>query len=258
MSVAFDQPLPGYQKKPLAITVVAAIFLALPLVVLVQVWILAGGSTAVLAQVVGSAYFLQEWVLAWSAAAAVFVVSRASFIYFLILSGYVVGSRLARLLLRPDLEPPMGLALTVVWLGMALYVVGSSLRRPYLNPRLRWWTRPMRISLATDATITVHGLTLPVQLLNLSVGGAFVRVDEASAAHAMPPQQVGEALEFAAALVPATHPKATSWQFATSAEVVWRGKPDSPYRHGFGIRFVGLTRRQRRQLRRVIRDAIRR
>lgn len=250
--------LQGYQKKPLAIGIISLIFFVIPGVVLAQMCVQSGGSLPVLRQLVGSRYFLQEWVLSWSAAAAVYVVSRWSFAYFVGLSGYVLFTRTAHLISHPILETPASLLITAVWLSTATYFFASSLRAPYLNPKLRWWTRPPRIAHRCDARITLRGVAIPATVLNLSRGGAFLRVEEPVLDATVLPQRLGERLEFAVNLASGDQPDPTTLRLATTAELVWRGKPDSPYRNGFGIRFTSLPREQQRQLRRYLRDATRR
>ncbi len=255
MSPPRNPSLAGYRKKPLAIAVIAAIFLALPGFVLAHLVALSGGSLDVVGPLARSRYVVHEWLLSWSAAAAVYVVSRGSFAYFVGLSGYVLWTRLARLVVHPDLESPLSLLVTVVWLGVAAYVLGSSLWSPYLNPRLRWWTRPPRLPLCRDATLaTPHGI-IPVVVLNLSEGGAFVKAGEETADRPDLPQRLGERFGFTVDLAGPRQDGAGSFRLVTQAELVWKGKPESPYRDGMGIRFLAQPRPQRRRLHRYLVEA---
>lgn len=250
--------LPGYRKKPGVIVGMAIGFLLIPVVMLIQVWVRSGGSWRVLGAVIGSGYFLQEWGLAWSAAAAVSIVSRWSFAYFIILSGYVLTTKVAVLVRTPHLETPAGLIILCFWFGAAIYCSASSLKAPYLNPKLRWWTRPPRIAMCRDAAILYQGTQIPVTVLNLSQGGVFVRVGETVAEQQVIPQRLGEAFQIAMALMRADHPESAPEPFESSAQLVWKGAPETPYRNGMGIKFISLGRAKRRQLKRVLRDEARR
>ncbi len=244
----------GYRRKPLAIALIAAVFVVMPAVVLVQCFIRSGGSFEVLRQVIGSRYFLEEGLLSWSAAAAVFVVSRLSFLCFALLSGYALFTKGSHLVAHPNLETPATLLITGGWFAVVGYFFTSSLKAPYLNPQLRWWTRPLRIALRSSATITVQKATMPVTVLNLSAGGAFVKVDDALADAQGVPQRLGEPVDVAMELLRGDQPAATALRVAARAALVWKGKPGSPYRNGFGIKFTALSRDQRRQLRQYLRD----
>lgn len=244
--------LKGYKKKPGAIGVIAIGFLLIPVVMLIQVLMRSGGSWRVLGAVIGSGYFLQEWWMAWSAAAAVYIVSRWSFAYFIILSGYVLTTKIAFLVRHPHLETPVGLVITCFWFGVVIYFLASVLNAPYLNPRLRWWTRPPRISLCRDATILYQGTKIPVTVLDLSQGGAFVRVEETVAEQQAIPRRLGEAFQIAMALMRADPPASAPEPFESSAQLVWKGAPDTPYRNGMGIKFTSLPRVKRRQLKRYL------
>ena len=246
-------PLRGYQKKPLAITVIAALFFCLPGLLLLQVWMLSGGSWRAVLDVTRSGYFVNEWWMAWSAAAAVWIVSRWTFLYFLGLSAYVLITKTDHLLTHPYLESPLSLLVTACWLVVAVWFLASSLKRPYLHPKLRWWTRPTRVTTCRDAMLRYHGAPLPVTVSNLSVRGAFVRFKEtALRAHTLP-QQLGETCVLTVSLIRRGRSNVKPWRFHSTVEVVWRAAPDSPYRDGLGLRFVSLSRPQRWQLRRFLR-----
>ena len=134
-------PLKGYRKKPRAITAIALAFALLPLVIPAQVLIFSGGSWPLAWQVVCSGYFLQEVLLSWSAAIAVCVVSRWSFVYFILLSVYVLTTRVAYLAQHPHLDHPVSVCITVFWFLVVAHLLGSPLKTLYLNPRARGWTR---------------------------------------------------------------------------------------------------------------------
>ncbi len=248
-----ERVLQGYQKKPLAITLFTLIFLLMPAGVLLHLFILSGNSFSVLGQIVRSSYFLTEWAFAWAAAAAVFVVSRWSFACFVLLSGYVLFIKISHVITHPNLETPARLLLTALWLGISLYVLSSSLKTPYLNPKLRWWLRPSRIGCCKGATLQVQGVGVPVTVLNLSKAGVFVKAAEPQQATPLLPQRLGEQCELAIELSESERPKAESVWLNTSVELVWKGKADSPFWGGMGLKFRSLSKSQRQQLRRFLR-----
>lgn len=245
----------GYRKKPLSISLISAAFLLIPLMVLVQAFILADGSWRVLGAVLASSFFVQELYLSWSAALAVFIVTRLSFICFILLTGYVLAAKFVNLVFRPDLEAPLGFWATVFWFGVALYFFGSSLKAPYLNPKLRWWTRPPRVKLCQGAVIINQGFEIPVEVVNLSRGGAFVKLDAGFAQGQLRPQKLGEEFELRMSLGQGGEPQEVTEGFSVTARLVWKGKPDTPYRDGMGVQFISLSGEHKRQLNRNLRRA---
>jgi hypothetical protein len=246
-------PLRGYQQKPRAIAVIAIIFLMIPVVMVIQMVVVSGGSWRVVGAVLGSTYVVQEWLLSWSAAAAVYIVSRWSLAYFVVLSGYALSTKLVRLLSVPHLETPLSFFITCVWFAVVLYFFASSLATPYLNPKLRWWTRPPRVPLCREAMITVAGATLPITVWNLSPGGAFVKLDSQQAEHLELPRRLGQDVAFATTLALGDPGLVSPVHFAATAHLVWVAAPESPHRDGVGIRFTSLTGAQRRSLKRFLR-----
>lgn len=247
-------PLRGYQKKPFPIALIASIFFAIPFVLLLQVWVLSGGSWRVVADVARSSYVVREWVLAWSAAAAVYIVSRWTFAYFMGLSAYVLITKVQHLMTHPHLETPVSVLVTVFWFGVTMYLLGSSLKTPYLNPQLRWWTRPRRVTMCRDAMLRYQGSPLPVTIVNLSVRGAFVRFKETAIRTRILPQRLGDAGLLTMSLVRRGRSNLQPWHFHSQVEVAWLATADSPYRDGMGLQFVSLSRPQRWQLKRFLRD----
>jgi len=161
-------------------------------------------------------------------------------------------TKLSRLAISPQLETPWSLLITGTWVGVVVYCFWSSLAAPYLHPRLRWWTRPPRISLCQEASIVYQGTMIPVTVLNLSRGGAFVRVEDATAEGSAMPRRLGETCRIAMTLGRADQPASDSERFESSAQLVWRGAPETPYRNGLGIKFASLSRSQRHRLNRYL------
>lgn len=256
MTSAPRPPVRGYQRKPLAIGVIAAMFFCLPALVPLQVWLLSGGSWQAVLEVTRSGYFMNEWWMSWSAAAAVWIVSRWTFAYFVGLSTYALIAKVDHLLTHPRLDTPLSLLVTACWLGAAIWFLASSLKLPYLNPKLRWWTRPRRVPMCRDAMLRYQGSPLPVTVLNLSIRGAFVRAKETVRGQALP-QALGERGLLTMSLMRRGRSDGKPWRFHCAVEVAWRAKPDSPYRDGMGLKFISLSRPQRWQLQRFLRDEAR-
>lgn len=246
--------LEGYQKKPTAITVIALIFLALPGVLLAQMIAMSGGSFDLLDDLMGSTYFFQEWLLCWSAAAAIYIVSTWSLAYFVLLSLYTVVRRVKALTLYPAFETPFDLLITAVWLSITIYVLFSTLKVPYLNPRVRWWTRPVRVWMCRRATVQVGQGEVPAMVLNLSMTGVFLKVDDAVPEDQPLPDRLGQTVQLRLDLGKGDEP---GLQLAVPATLVWKGKADTPYRRGLGLQFARLPGATRRQLQRFLRDAAR-
>jgi hypothetical protein len=252
--LAATPPLVGYQKKPPAITALAGMFLAMPALLLLQIFWVAGGDPADVGNILGSTYFMQEWLLCWSAALAIYAVTTWSLAYFVLLSAFTLVRRMKAMALYPEFETPLGLLITAAWLGASAYLLLSTLKLPYLNPKLRWWTRPARVPISRQAVIRVGQVSLPATVLNLSTGGVFLKVGDEVAAGLLP-ERLGQTVGLAIELGPQDGPYA--WRLDAEARVVWRGKPDSPYQRGMGLMFVGLPAGIRRQLKRFLRDAAR-
>ena len=246
--IAAASALKGYSRKPRSILWITTAFALLPLVIPAQVLVFSGGSWPLAWQVACSGYFLQELALSWSAAAAIFVVSRWSFVYFVLLSVYVLTTRAAYLVQHPYLDHPVSVAVTAFWFGVVGWFLGSTLKTPYLHPQLRWWTRPLRVPVRRQAAIAWQGRVVPVVVLDLSGGGAFVKLAEQ---HALP-QRLGDALHFR--MQPARGASSKPHPFTAKAEVAWVAAPGSARQDGLGLKFVGLSKRRAVLLKRILRD----
>ena len=241
-------PLRGCSRKPRSITLMALAFALLPLLIPAQALAVAGGSWSLAGRVLCSGYFLQEALLSWSAALAVFIVSRWSFVYFVLLSVYVLTTRVTYLVQHPYLDHPVSVGITGFWFVVVAWFLGSTLKTPYLHPQLRWWTRPARVSMRRQAMMTWQGRVVPVVVLDLSGGGAFVKLAE----HRALPQRLGDVLHFR--MQPARGASSTPHPFTAKAEVAWVAAPGSARQDGLGLKFVGLSRRRAVLLKRILRD----
>lgn len=250
-----EPPLKGYQTKPLAISILAVAFFLIPLAIPIHLFLLAGGSWSLVGAVLRSGYFLEEWALSWSAALAVYLVSKWSFAYFLILSSYALGTKFVRLAAHSNLETPFTLFVTCFWFAVVIYFLFSDLKAPYLHPKLRWWTRPRRVGLSSEATLLYQGQRIPVVVLNLSEGGAFAKLGESVATGQKFPQRLGEEFDFLMALRRADLLESQPVRFESRGKLVWKAEPDSPYRSGMGIQFISVSKEQKRRLKEYLRHA---
>ena len=181
------------------------------------------------------------------------MVSRWSFVYLLCLSVYALSTKLLHLVTHSHVETPVSLLITGFWLSVVIIIMGSSLKAPYLNPQLRWWTRPARVALCREATLLYHGMEIPATVLNLSRGGAFIRLEERVAQRHGSPQQLGEQVAVRMVLTPSGQPTQPSVVFESDARLVWKAKPESPYRYGMGIQFIHLRHEHARSLTQYLR-----
>lgn len=233
----------GYQRKPLPLILIAIGFLLIPAVTAVQFYFQGEGSWRFLSEILTSGFFLEEWLFSWSAAAAVFIVSRGSLAYLIVLSGYVLTRRLTSWAAYPTLESPLSVGITCFWFGVVIAFLISELKTPYLHPRLRWWTRPRRLGISGEAALFYEENRIPVELLNISQGGAFIRLPEGGVTGPLFPQRLGEQFQFEMTLG-----DKPLFVFQSKVRLVWKGLPESPYRLGIGIQFLELSRQQRRLL----------
>jgi len=246
--------LRGYKKRPLAIALIALGFLLVPMVGAAGLFLQAEGAWPLMKPLLTSRYFLQEWILSWSAAVAVYVVSKASFAYFLLLSGYVLTTRFMHLATHPTLETPLSLGITTFWFAVVIYFLLSELKTPYLNPRLRWWTRPRRVSLSCAATLFYQGAKIPATVLNLSEGGVFLKLNEPVAQGQPFPQRLGEEFQLEMVLTPSKSSKRNLAMLGLRGQLVWKAASASLYRYGMGIRFLAISGQEKRLLRDYLRD----
>ena len=154
--------LSGYRKKPFAIYLFASIYFLLPLMSLIQFGMDLDGSGSHLQEILFSQAFLWEVFLSFSAAWALVSVTRIGFFYFIGLSLYAVGVKLYHLKTHNLFEYPADLVITLFWLGTSLVLIFSTLRIPYLNPNVKWWTQPPRYAHFRPGILLAQAGTFPV------------------------------------------------------------------------------------------------
>ena len=281
-----DEILKGYRKKPAWIYLIAAGYAAIPLVVLLQFGLEVGFSGALMKQVLFSSYFGVEALAALSGAAAVLLVTRGSFLFFVSLCFATVALKVYDLQRGALLGTWLDLGLTSFWLVAGVGFLTSTLRTPYLNPRVRWWSRDDRLRFISRGVVECEGVSFPIITLNLSVGGAFVKLDERLVSE-LPdcPQdgapttvekrkrepegeltlseaqlqqacenlhlyakKLGEQVQVRLQPAPAVGDVPVPQIYETPAEVVWIPALGTQYRFGRGLRFVDRAPGQRRWL----------
>jgi len=103
---------------------------------------------------------------------------------------------------------------------------------PYFNPKLRWWDRNPRYRVQVGAKFQIDRLSRKGTLLDISKSGCFAELDTKLI--------VGEEIEIRITLL--------TYDFITKAQVIWSCKDPK----GYGLLFMGMTRRHRNELNNII------
>ncbi len=161
----------GYRKKPTWIYIVATCLILIPLLSYIELH-LRGGYAAIPKEL-----FYQEIFCSASAAIAILIVTRFSLLYFIGLSTYFLGFKLIQVY-SGGWGTPFEMAVIVFWLAAPVLFLATSLKIPYLNPEARWWTQEKRFTHMSRGTLVYKGIKYPIVMIDFSVGGAFVKLDE--------------------------------------------------------------------------------
>ncbi len=295
-SDAVDHSPLGYWQKPQLVKLLAFGYLAFPLMFWWRMHqgfagpVGSGWATGVAAGAganwMSPAVFGQELFCAVSAAVALLWVSRPSLFYLIFLSIYFFGFKFY-LFLHHGIDTPLEVTGMMFWFAAPATLVASRARLAYLEPERRWWKRPERYVHSTVAHVLVRGVKFPLVVLNLSVGGAFVKLDERifqelpegaedkrrdghrgrgpgraltmtgaerllarKEIHAYP--RLGEIVSVAIETLSGLDSPFPKNRFVTTAEVVWVTKVTDPYQYGLGFKFTGLSVPDRLRLRRYL------
>lgn len=270
---------------PAWIQALAAAYLILPLLTLIQLGFKVHFSLPLLGRILTSEYFMSELVCSVTAAAAVYLVTPWSFIYLICLSIYAIGMKLGSVYHFGAGEVPLETAVLLFWFTSTLLLVSSALRIPYLNPRLQWWKQPARYGIFKKGILYFKGIRFPVVTLNLSSGGVFLRLDEralGSVSLRDPglkriegerrrqepfgnlalskdqlketakklswfPGRIGDGVRLKLPVLPEGAELFDEDHFELKAEVVWVARPESSYRYGLGLKFKGVQPRLRKK-----------
>jgi len=103
---------------------------------------------------------------------------------------------------------------------------------PYFNPRLRWWERDPRHRIHLGVKFFVDRQTRAGHLLDISPGGCFTDLEAEL--------RVGEEIEIRMQMI--------QFDFTMRAKVIW----NSSNPKGYGLMFMGMTRRHRKEIDRII------
>jgi hypothetical protein len=114
----------------------------------------------------------------------------------------------------------------------AAFFLQKHVSAPYFNPKLRWWDRDPRFRVHVGAKFQIDRQTRKGSLLDISKGGCFAELDTKLI--------VGEEIEIRITLM--------KFDFTTKAKVSWACENPK----GYGLLFLGLTRRHRKELDQII------
>ncbi|MSR78509.1 MAG: PilZ domain-containing protein [Candidatus Omnitrophica bacterium] len=276
-----EKPLSGYRQKPFAIYLFSAIYFLLPFLNFLQLGADLEGSGTHLREILFSPAFLWESFLAFTAAWAIFSVTQVGFFYFIGLSLYIVVMKFYHMQTRSLFEYPMDALAALLWLGTSLGLVLSTLRIPYLNPSVKWWTQSVRYAHFRPGVLSVTGIFFPIVTLDISESGLFLKLDERTdfgnilfnpisdgmeerrsrsisnpfwvsdrirPAAETYPQKTGEEVTVKIHMIPEAADIFPNQIFETRAVIVWASKPSSPYRYGLGLQFSRSSAAQKKQL----------
>lgn len=258
---------------------ISALYFLSPLLILAQFYVKVDHSLPFLRQIMVSDFFLTELFGAWSAALAILIVSRISFVYYLALSFYTIGVKLYNLRFNSLFEYPFDFVVLAFWFIITLLFLFTTLKVPYLNPQARWWTQAKRLTSFALGAITARDIRFPIVTLNISSTGLFVKLDERAinsvlqsykagdssegekrkaqalgklllspqeldiAAKNLPayPAKLGEKITVQIQTIPTAAGLFPKGLLEAPAEVVWATKPNSKYRCALGLRFIDQT-----------------
>lgn len=124
---------------------------------------------------------------------------------------------------------------SLAFLLVVSYRVGKEIRVPYFFPKIRWWESNPRYRLSVPAKISRVGNELEGQILDLSLGGCFLKIRGDVA------QDEYVTLNF----------QVFGFDVQCQGVVVWRTQSTVTHPKGVGVKFTQLNRPQRRVLRQV-------
>ena len=112
--------------------------------------------------------------------------------------------------------------------------VGREVRVPYFHPRIRWWETNPRYRLSVQVQVERQaGVSESGEILDISRGGCFVKFRETIQDH----ERV--LLRFTIFQIP----------MCCEGVVVWRSRSTVTHPKGCGVKFVGMTKVQRKSFR---------
>ena len=278
----------GFRKKPWWIYALAAGYASAPGLCLLQLAQQVGFDPALLAEILRSSFFWVEAGVGLFCMLGVLWVTRPTFLAVVTLSAISIFQKLSNLASGHLFDTGFELTLLLLWSGLTLGLLFTTLRTPYLNPKLRWWKQQERYRALAHGVLRQGDLVFPVITLNLSRTGIFLKLDERALQSVDSPKRdanlpsadrrkhhpAGQLAlgrdELTTARDTLDHyprrlgshvhltlhsslPAPLDASFESEAEVVWSAPLDSHYRFGLGLRFSGQSAAQRRQLKAQLR-----
>ncbi len=265
----------GYRKKPQWIFWLTWLYLVLPFFSRFAFWYRHRGFVA-------DELFYLDWLISWSGATAVFVVTRFSIHIFAVLSGIMMALQYFAAS-SGWIDPVVGYGTFWIWCFTALLLIFTPAERPYLYPQTRWWLQPDRYSHVMLGVLEYQTVRFPVVILNICRDGIFLKLDQrqpggrtqelshqesaerrnapfkahplmsaAESADAFTqlnayPSQIGREviLELAPNLELIGGFK--SHILTSQAAVVWTALPRGFYRYGLGLKFIRQSKMQKQE-----------
>ncbi len=274
-----NEPQLGYRHLPQLSRMLAVGYLIFPAVMW---WQMRHAPAEAVSDLMSPMVFAQELFCAMTAATALLWVTRPSLFYLIFLTVYFLGFKVYQFS-NQALDTPWEVAGTMFWFAAPAVLLTSQARLAYLEPARRWWRRSDRVEHATGGQILVNGVKFPVVMMNLSAGGAFVKLDErifqtgydaesekrkdalgrfpsvTSAERLIAVKNMGSypkihdvvhlTVETLASMDSPFHEN----QFEVTAEVVWTTKATDPYQNGLGLKFHKVSLQTNHRLRKYLR-----
>lgn len=125
------------------------------------------------------------------------------------------------------------LDLSAVVAGLSL-IVQENVRKPYFNPKIKWWETAERIRVDVPATVYTEDKESKVLILDVSQSGCFSDFEL--------PLQVGQSVKID------IHHKSIKFQ----SEAIVARKSDNP--RGYGLKFTNTNRDNKKQMNKIIHD----
>lgn len=127
-----------------------------------------------------------------------------------------------------NLDNYMPLALSTSFAIGTCILLQKHVSAPYFNPRLRWWERDPRYRVHLGVKFQIDRQTRGGSLLDISKSGCFAELDAKLI--------VGEEIEMRMQMI--------KFDFTTRAKVIWCSSDPK----GYGLMFIGITQRHRREI----------
>lgn len=122
-----------------------------------------------------------------------------------------------------------------VLVGVTMFV-RKEIRVPYFFPKIRWWESNPRYRLAVPVTLSLHGESLGGEILDLSLGGCFIKL--------APDLDVEDDVSLFFSLY--------GHRIQCSGTVVWHTNSTVTHPKGVGVKFGPLGKQQKRDLRLIL------